>query len=88
MNEAQKLAHEKKKKQYAKEWREFRKANDMSQESLASATGLSLRTVQSVELCEHAPGYLSRLRFKTLVEKYDREAQRKQQEAASEPTPS
>lgn len=57
----------------AKEWREFRKENLMTQQMLADTIGISRRTVQMVETAGVTPhaGVLSR--FKTLQQKYARE---------------
>lgn len=55
---------------YAREWKAFREANDMSQATLARVLGLVLRTVQGIELGEHKPSFTSRSRFNELKRRY------------------
>jgi DNA-binding transcriptional regulator YiaG len=58
---------------YAKEWKSWRLAHNMSQGMMARAIGLSLRTVKGIELKEHIPAYTSRQRFMLLKHRYERE---------------
>jgi len=59
---------------YAREWRRWRKAHRMTQAQMASVLWLSLRTIVYIEKGFHRPSVTSRMKMEALQKKY-REAQ-------------
>ena len=57
---------------HAVEWREWRVANLMSQESFARALGISKKTIGNIERGVTSPNYINQRKFKELRERYER----------------
>ncbi len=76
---------DKDKKKFAKEWKAFRKKNNLSQQLLAEITGVSRRTIQTIEAGKEIPQKGTLEKFEQLREKYRAEGkptgQRKQKQA-------
>ena len=64
---------------YAREWRRWRKAHGWTQAQMASVLWLSLRTVVNIEMGYHRPSVTSRMKLQDLQRKYQ-EAQTWQQQ--------
>jgi transcriptional regulator with XRE-family HTH domain len=62
---------------YAKEWRHWRKAQGWTQEQMASVLRLTKRTIIGIEMGYHRPNVSSREKLADLQKKY--------QEAACQP---
>jgi transcriptional regulator with XRE-family HTH domain len=62
--------------QRADEWREWREANNLSQQDMAIALGLGRsggrKTVWSIENGKHKPSYSSQRKFEQLKNRYER----------------
>jgi transcriptional regulator with XRE-family HTH domain len=60
----------------AKEWREWREANNLSQYDMAVALGLGViggrKTVWSIENGKHKPSYSTIRKFEALKRRYER----------------
>ena len=59
---------------YAREWRRWRKAQGWTQEQMASVLRMSARTIINIERGYHRPNVTSRIKLEALQRKY-REAQ-------------
>ena len=59
---------------YAREWRRWRKAHGWTQEQMASVLWMSARTIINIERGYHRPNVTSRIKLEALQRKY-REAQ-------------
>jgi DNA-binding XRE family transcriptional regulator len=55
---------------YAKEWRHWRKENGLTQAQLASVLGLTRRTVIGIEGGNHRPSVSSRAKLNELKKRY------------------
>jgi DNA-binding XRE family transcriptional regulator len=63
------------KRNYAKEWKALRLKCDMSQTTFAEAVGTGMRTIQGIELGEHKPNFINRVRFKNFKKKIEQAVQ-------------
>ena len=59
---------------YAREWRRWRKAHGWTQAQMASTLWLSMRTIINIENGYHRPSVSSRMKLQELQKRY-REAQ-------------
>lgn len=64
---------------YGKEWKRWRLKHKMTQIEFSLASGICRRSVQKIELGEHRPHLKSRMKFKALQERYEKEQQWQQQ---------
>ncbi len=55
---------------YAEEWRTWRKARGWTQEEFAEVLGLSTRTIEGIERNEHPPSVTSREKMAQLQKRY------------------
>ena len=55
---------------YAREWRRWRKAHGWTQAEMASVLWLSLRTIKYIEMGVHRPSVSSRMKLDDLQRKY------------------
>lgn len=56
---------------YAKEWRDWRRKHKMTQEEMALAAGMTERTISKVENGIVRPHLRSRLKFQALKKRYE-----------------
>lgn len=79
---------EKDKRRFAREWKSFREKNKLSQQLLAEVTGISRRTIQTIEAAKEIPQKATLDKFEALRERYRAEGrptgQRKQKKAATQ----
>lgn len=64
---------------YGKEWKQWRLEHKMTQGEVAQASGLSAGTIYAIEAGYKRPQLRSRLKFKAMVERYEEESQWQQQ---------
>lgn len=67
------------KRDYATEWKWWRKAHHMTQAQLASALGLTWRTILNIEKGYTRPSVTSRMKLQALQNKYQQESAWQQQ---------
>ncbi len=64
---------------YGKEWKQWRLEHKMTQCEVAQACGLAHNTIHVIETGKNRPQLRSRLKFKAMVERYEKESQWQQQ---------
>lgn len=66
---------------YAREWKRWRKAEKLTRDQLASILGMGIRTIQRIEGGYNRPRVSTRMKFKALQERYAQEKAWQQQSA-------